>query len=308
MNDKFLTTWAPLPFHASLWEHITPRVFQKKWPQTSLFIGPRHASARVLVDRLMAMMICEATPVPCGSCRNCSLVKQGIDPDIRHIHPETERGVIKIDQIRDLQQGIYQTPQRGSKSFIVIDPADKMNIAAANSLLKILEEPPSHVIFILIAEHLNSIPATILSRCQKFTVPSPEMISSSMDYLSLGQFYSENSTRAELFARHQVVLDDLSDLINEKKSPCTLAAQWSTFIFDDVIWLLYLLTAEAVRKKLLDVSELREPRLAFQQLAPTVLFDQLDKINAIIRKGNHNINVNQALVLEELLVGYINTH
>lgn len=304
MNDESLNPFTPLPFHASLWELITPKVLQKKWPQASFWIGPRHASVRALVNRLIAMMLCEEKQAPCGSCRYCSLVKQGMAPDIHEIQPESAGGVIKIDQIRDLQQAIYQTPQCGSWSFIVIEPADKMNIAAANALLKILEEPPLHVIFILIAEQVNSIPATILSRCQKFSVPSPEGASSSLNYLTIGQYYPENSSRASLFAQFRLILDDLSDLIEGNKSPCSVAAQWSSFEFEDVIWLLYLLTAEAVRQQLLGVSEKSETSLSIEKLKPTVLFSQLDKLNHMSRSIMRNINLNQTLALEDLLFGY----
>jgi DNA polymerase-3 subunit delta' len=312
MNDTFSSPWEPLPFHALLWEQVTPRVLQKKWPQASLWVGPRHASSRIFVDRLMAMIVCEEVNAPCGACRICSLVKQGIHPDIHSIRPEAERGVIKIEQIRELQQTIYHAPQRGTKTLIVIEPADKMNMSAANALLKILEEPPAHVIFLLIAEQLSSIPATILSRCQKFPVPSPETVSSSRDYLSIGGFYPEGSPRSELFSHHPKLLNDLYELINKKVSPCTLAAQWSTFIFEDMVWLLYLLTAEAIRQQLLctqgAVAEDHRAPQALRRLAPTILFQQLEKINAIIRKINHNINMNQTLVLEDLLLGYMPTH
>lgn len=309
MREAFSMTFEPLPFHASLWTHITPWVLQKRWPQASLLSGARHASIRVLVDRLIAMMVCKEACAPCGICRVCSLVKQGIYPDIHNIHPETERGVIKIEQIRELQQGIYHAPQMGTASFIVIEPADKMNTSAANALLKILEEPPPHVVFILIAEQLCSIPATILSRCQKFTVPSPETVSSSMDYLSIGGFYPEGSSRAELFKHHATLLDNLSALIDEKASPCSLAAQWSSYVFEDTLWLLYLLTAKAIQQQLLSTqhaaADKGQSRGSLNRLSPTVLFNQLDKINAIVRKINHNVNMNQTLVLEDLLLGYI---
>lgn len=298
--------------HDPLWQRIQPILLKEKLPQALLFVGPRHAGKLLFVNRLIAIFLCQhVESAPCGQCRSCHLLCKGIHPDISYIRQESPGGAIKIEQIRELQQNIYQTAQCGSRRFIIIDPADKMNIGAANALLKILEEPPTHTVFILIAEQMNSMPATVLSRCQKYTVPEPVLAGNdqSFNYLMLGQFYPQASARAELTQQSAAIIVALCHLIEGKCSPCTLAAAWSTYAFDDLLWMLYLITAEAINYQLvkskgvsLDQNELKY----FSQLIKAVdLFNCLEQINAVMRKINHNININQTLVLEDLLLTYV---
>lgn len=301
-----------LESHAPVWDKMHQLLQKERLPQSLLFVGPRHESILQFVNRLIATLICDASEtVPCGSCRACHLLVQEIHPDINYIRQESTSGAIKVEQIRELQQNIYQTPQRGVRRFIVIEPADKMNISSANALLKILEEPPSHTIFVLIAEQLSSIPATILSRCQKYSFGS--LGNQAADYLTIGTCYSLGSSRAELFQHCTQIIIELCDVIEEKSSPCTIAAKWSEYVFEDLLWLLYLLTAQAIRHTLVDgkggglnAASCERGLMYFAGLtSPVILLSQLEQINAIKQKINHNINMNQTLVLENLLLGLI---
>ena len=312
-----------LEFHAPLWEKIQQLLFKKRIPQALLFVGPRHAKILQFANRLMAILICEMENAPCGDCRACRMLLQGIHPDISYITQEASGSAIKIEQIRGLQQDIYQTPQRASRRFIVIDPADKLNISAANALLKILEEPPSHTVFILMAEQVGSISATILSRCQKYIFPSQDVSSGLFqgDYLTIGQFYPQDTPRAELLTHADSIIRALCDLVDDKVSPCIIAAQWSGFVFDDLLWLLHLITAQIINYALIDTSTDKswdEGELSVandlgrgnliqlsRRLKPVNLFMCLEQINAITKKIHHNVNMNQTLVLEDLLLGYL---
>ena len=300
-----------LEIHASVWKRIQPQLMKQRLPQALLFIGSRHSSVLQFCNRLMAMLLCEEEIVPCGQCRPCHLLLQGIHPDINYIRQDSPGGPIKIEQIRGLQQTIYQTSQQGKRRFIVIDPADKMNISAANALLKVLEEPPENTSFILIAEQMSSLPATILSRCQKYIFPSPEgsIVAEDARYLTMGQFYLKDSVRAELVKHSAAIIAALCELLEGTSSPCSIAAQWSSYAFEDIVWLLYLVTAQAINYQLLDRKTVlpgNEKLNYFSQRMQAVnLFKQLDEITDITQKVNHNINVNQTLVLEDLLLGYL---
>ncbi len=101
----------------------------------------------------------------CHDCLTCRKLKDLNHPGLSIIEPEGKS--IKIDQIRQMQSKIIIKPFDGPKKIILIDHADKMNAAAANSLLKTLEEPPPYAILILIASQTSALPPTLLSRCQK---------------------------------------------------------------------------------------------------------------------------------------------
>jgi DNA polymerase-3 subunit delta' len=287
-----------------LWEQMQRLVLTNRFPQSVLFIGPRYEAMLHFIKRLEMLLLCQQSTPPCGQCRACHLLSESIHPDRSDIQPETPGGMIKIDQIRCIQESVYQTPKVSLRRVIVIDSADRMNIAAANALLKILEEPPAHTVFILLAQQINSIPATILSRCQKYTIPTPEL----PDYLALGQFYPGESTRAQLAKQSADILTVLCDLIEEKTSVCWVAKHWSSYQLEDIVWLLYLITAQTLQLHYVNSKSVvgKASLLRFASLQqPVHLFKQLEALNAITQKINHNINMNQTLVLETLLLGYL---
>jgi DNA polymerase-3 subunit delta' len=102
---------------------------------------------------------------PCGRCLACKKMADKNHPDFSVVEPEGT--TIKIEQVREIQERIIFRPLEGARKILLIDPADKMNNAAANALLKTLEEPPPYALLILIASKPSSLPETLLSRCQK---------------------------------------------------------------------------------------------------------------------------------------------
>lgn len=275
--------------------------------QALLLIGPPHVGLYTFAHRLAALLLCHAETKPCGECDSCRLLRANTHPDYQIIRPETEGGVIKIDQIRALQEAVYHTPQCGQRLVILLEHADKMNVASANALLKMLEEPPSYVHFILGAEQLSSIPPTILSRCQRMVFP--DFYHDSSNYLALGEHYPAESNRAKLYGKRQSMLLSLCEIIEGRVSPCSVAAQWTDFSLVDLVWLLYLILAQAMQIQLLNlqhVSSGDEVMLRFARLhTPVALLRHFDKIHSISQKLSHNISINATLTLESLLTDFI---
>ncbi len=294
--------------HAPLWERVEQALTKQRIPEAMLFIGPRFTGKLSFAYRYMAMLQCQNKTPPCGQCKACHLIWNRIHPDIHHIEPEAVGGSIKIDQIREIHQTIYQSPKCGHHRFILIKPADRMNIAAANALLKVLEEPPSHTIFILIAEQMNSVPATIVSRCQKYVFP-PSVRELNEDYLLIGQDYPSDSPRKSLMSAIDQILTALCGITVGRLSVCHVAAEWATYALEDLLWLLYLVTARVIHHQLLEekrVLPMEQAIVHLSSLLETVqMFWQLDRIHAMMQKINHNMNMNQTLVLEDLLLGYV---
>ncbi len=102
---------------------------------------------------------------PCGRCRSCKKIISGNHPDIIWVRPSGE--MIKVDQIRALCSKLVLKPYEASKRFAIITDAEKLNPEAGNTLLKTLEEPPEHTVFILTALQASNILPTIVSRCQQ---------------------------------------------------------------------------------------------------------------------------------------------
>lgn len=105
----------------------------------------------------------------CGSCPSCRKVAAGRHPDLHLVRPDG--AFIKIDQIRELQKELSYRPFEAPVKACIIEDADRMNPAAANSFLKTLEEPPGDALLILLTSHLEGVLPTILSRCQLLRFP-----------------------------------------------------------------------------------------------------------------------------------------
>ncbi|MCP2014292.1 DNA polymerase-3 subunit gamma/tau [Deinococcus sp. HSC-46F16] len=141
-----------------------------------LFSGPRGVG-KTTTARLIAMTAnCTGpSPKPCGECESCLAVRAGSHPDVLEIDAASNNSV---DDVRDLREKVSLAAMRGGKKIYILDEAHMMSRAAFNALLKTLEEPPSHVIFILATTEPEKIIPTILSRCQhyRFRRLTPEEI------------------------------------------------------------------------------------------------------------------------------------
>jgi len=150
-----------------------------------LVCGPAHLGKRAVVERLAQRALCRTRDTDgdaCGQCRSCQLFAAGTNPDygvvsfVMNKEGTRLRTEVVIDQIRDLSAQFALTPQFGGARVAIIDPADAVNHAACNALLKTLEEPQTGRYLWLVTADPARLPATIRSRCQKleFRLPPTE--------------------------------------------------------------------------------------------------------------------------------------
>src|SRR4029434_4617110 len=132
-----------------------------------LFCGPRGVgkttTARILAKGLNCIK--GPTASPCNECPSCLEIAAAQSMDVLEIDGASNNGV---DNIRELRDNVRYVPSRDRYKIFIIDEVHMLSIAAFNALLKVLEEPPSHVIFIMATTERHKLPATILSRCQQF--------------------------------------------------------------------------------------------------------------------------------------------
>jgi DNA polymerase-3 subunit delta' len=113
---------------------------------------------------------CSAAQPPCGTCPSCQKIAQDRHPDVHTIVGEGAGETIKIDQIRTLQRQVFLAPYEGRYRVAILRQMDRATVEAANSLLKTLEEPPAHVVLVLTAVDAESMPRTVVSRCQRLNL------------------------------------------------------------------------------------------------------------------------------------------
>jgi DNA polymerase-3 subunit delta' len=158
------------------------------WPHALMLDGPRGLGKRTLALNLARGLLCEtpgADGIACGTCASCHYVAAGQHPDLQLIEPFVvdEDGEVKvqdpiiIERIRALIDWVQLTSHRGRAKVAVIVPAESMNPAAANALLKTLEEPPPSTYLVLVAHQPGRVPATLRSRCRRMAAPRPTVAS-----------------------------------------------------------------------------------------------------------------------------------
>ena len=133
-----------------------------------LFCGPRGTGKTTMARLLAKALLCEKgpTPAPDGECEQCLAIAEGTHPDVNEMDAASRTGV---ENVREEIIGRVQfAPVRGRYKIYIIDEVHMLSTAAFNALLKTLEEPPSHVVFILCTTDPHKVPATIHSRCQRF--------------------------------------------------------------------------------------------------------------------------------------------
>lgn len=123
------------------------------------------STARILAKALNCLSSDRATATPCGKCENCRAIAAGQHIDVLEIDAASHTGV---DNMRDILDAAQYRPTNGRYKVYIIDEVHMLSTSAFNALLKTLEEPPAHVIFILATTEIRKVPVTILSRCQRF--------------------------------------------------------------------------------------------------------------------------------------------
>ena len=164
------------PWHQQQWRQIAEH-WQNR-PNAWLFTGRENTGKTEFARFTAQALLCE-TPKdnhePCGTCTSCHLFAQKSHPDFYELTPEIPEGEavgrkllqIKIDAVRGIVDGIHLTSVRGGLRVVLVHPAEGMNLQAANSLLKVLEEPPEHVVFLLVTHARDKLLPTIKSRCRQ---------------------------------------------------------------------------------------------------------------------------------------------
>lgn len=207
--------------------------------------------------------VCISENKPCGVCAQCHKAEQAAHADIKYAYPEKKSKTYSIDQMRDISKDAYIRPNEANAKIYIFEDADnRLSVIAQNSFLKLLEEPPQNVYFILLCENAKGLLATILSRCTVITLKS----STSFDETAVQN--AKNIVNGILSSREYDLLMASNSLCDKDKSDETLAAvklilrdgmavlSGADAVFDAALG--KLLAARFTKGKLIEMIELTE--------------------------------------------------
>lgn len=171
--------FADIQGHDRIIEVLRRSLKNGKTAHSYLFEGVAGCGRKKTALALIQALFCKSTSDDaCGICPSCRKIAGGNHPDIHLLEPLPDKRDISIDQLRELQRELSLRPYEAPRKACIIDPAERLNVNSANSLLKTLEEPPGNALIILLTENAGMLLSTVRSRCQliRFAPLSPEHI------------------------------------------------------------------------------------------------------------------------------------
>ncbi|MFC3609057.1 DNA polymerase III subunit delta' [Stutzerimonas tarimensis] len=314
------------PWQSALRAQLTSR---GQHPHAYLFHGPAGVGKRAFADGLVAFLLCQRPqpPVACGQCKSCLLLAAGTHPDHYLLEPEEADKAIKVDQVRDLVGFVVQTAQLGGRKVVLLEPAEAMNLNAANALLKSLEEPSGNTHLILISHQPSRLLPTIRSRCVQQAFPLPEW-GQALEWLGRRLPELDDECREVLLqlaagsplgavrlhqqgglALRAQVVEGLKKLHKQQITPSQLAEQWNALplvlLFDwfcewSLLVLRFQLTEDDLGLGPKDTAKV--VRYLAQKSSSARVLAMQDWLLAQRQKVLAKANLNRVLLLETLLV------
>ena len=306
---------------------IATAIAQGRLPHALLLTGLLGLGKGVLAEAVARQLLCAAPSLesgPCGHCSACAQLNAGTHPDYMKVELEEDASVIKIDQIRMLANKLALSSHQGGYKVVVLNPADSMNINAANSLLKTLEEPSDNTVLVLVCERPSQLPATVRSRCQQIRVDVPGQCEALQWLAAQGiagpaKTYLQMAHGAPLEALQQAqagsiearreYFDSLVAILEGRAAPLTVAQSWARDENMQGIrwmrdWLMDLLriamTGQTSGVRSTDLLD-GLARLALK-LDSRVLFAQLERVNRSLRLTATSLN--RQLLTEDILLAW----
>ena len=315
---------APFPWQQQAWQQLLQSRRGGRLSHALLFAGPAGTGKSLLARQLAHSLLCsrpDESGLACGKCRECRLLEAGTHPDFHLVAPEEESRNIRIDAIRRLQEESALVVGEGRSRVFLLDPAETMGTAAANALLKTLEEPSPGVYLLLVTSRPEQLPITIRSRCQRLPLRQPgekealawlceqhalepDRAARLLQLAGGGPVAARELADSGAEARYRAFQEALLQLARGEADPSGVAESWlsesslETGLRLLAAWLLSLLRAQAAPEAAGFPGQVLAAGVAVP--GSRNLHRLLDKLFESQRRLAHNPN--PQLVLESLLV------
>lgn len=307
------------PWHQPTWHQFIQLQRQKRLPHALLLTGPKGLAKTELALQMARFQLCldeDKGEQACGHCHSCQLFDAHSHPDHLFIEPEEAGKTIKIDQIRALKAKQALTSSISKWKTVIVHPAHKMTISASNSLLKLLEEPESNTLLLLVGSQPESLPITIRSRCQRMHLAAPDK-SFCQRWLADNAITFSDEAFSALYTlangaplamqalyesgaieHYQQITADFERLMEKPVNPVALSAAWQQFDLQFVLRVLLF----ALQQKLVKQVTAGEKQSVIRQNW-TIADCILTSIKLISSQNNYN----KTLLIEDFIVSIIHS-
>ncbi len=322
MNNAILPM-PPFEWQKDIWLEYFTLVGDDRLPHAFLLAGQEGIGAESLALAMGQYLLCLSPlkGIACGKCRGCQLLDAGTHPDLLHIRPEEKARQIKVDQVRAVSEFVAKTAQQGGFKIVILEPAEAMNINAANALLKSLEEPTGKTVFFLVSFSASRVLPTIRSRCAKYYLKPPDVQQAQNWLASVGIDDSEHilheSLNAPLLAKSwhesgvaQKRVDIVSDLVKiaEKRlEPLAFAGKWGKEepidVLSPMLRSIEIVLANKVAHKAFP-AYYKDIEKALSHSPSSILFRLLDQLKSKKSQILFSPNLNGMLFIEELALDW----
>ncbi|BBB29311.1 DNA polymerase III subunit delta' [Neptunomonas japonica] len=331
ISDRYHSLNAAIyPWFEEQWQRVLRLHNDNHLPHALLLSGMPGIGKARLAESIAGYVMCHQpqTNSACGQCRSCVLLNSSGHPDLYFLRPEEKGKPIKVDQVRQLTEFMHNTAQQGGYRVVVLEPAESMNISAANALLKTLEEPGRDTLLILITHQLGQVLPTVKSRCQRLDChPPDETVAVEWLVEALSVEYQEALQLLKVVhgaplagvdfkqQGHQALRADfltaLRDILRQRKSPPEVAGQFLKADLDLLLGWLQGLLADITRILLMGSDELVRNKDMQKMLKGVAKNSTKDKIFTLAdliqfeRLGlQRRQNPNKQLLLERILIDW----
>ncbi len=329
------------PWHRHTLNELIARSQSKTLPHALLVHG-RAGIGKVEFARTLAQsLLCESPEdgLACGVCHACGWFREGNHPDFRELLPEAltddeatedapvdadakdkkKSREIKIDQIRAISDFMTLSTHRDGYRVLLIQPAEAMNLAAANALLKTLEEPPARSVIILVSDQLGRLLATIRSRCQRVLIPTPDTATAAIWLKAQGVANVDDALAAASGAPLDAIVFASSEYQSSRRALVAALAETRMDFVDtaqqfekadlgNVLHWLQTWVQDVISMRMLGVANHhRDQTKSLQRIARQTDLGRIFRYESELRQTRRLINhpLNARLLLEQLFIAYL---
>lgn len=324
--DRFSAAPERYPWHEALWSALS-RQFEQL-PHALLLQGRPGLGKHEFAVQLAQALLCERPreTMACGECHACHLFRVGTHPDLSGIGLADDARSITVDQIRALGDFLSLRPHTAMRKVVIISPAEAMNLNAANSLLKLLEEPPLGCMLLLVTSHPARLPATIRSRCARLLFRQPAAAVGLawlrsrpasegnpawlLDFAGGSPLLAESLGSQDFLQVRAQLLQDLAALAQSREHPVACATRWKGLGTARVLGWLYGFANDLIKlgQGAPETTMMNKEAISFEvgiknKYKISELYDFIDAILEKYRQLNSPLD--ELLMLEDVLIRWV---